>query len=80
MSSCMMVAKCVGVRSYVKKDNTPAYVLTVAMDNGSIIELFGNGSIHSYPFGTDLTVGFDLNVFNGKVNGLRVETVKEYKV
>lgn len=79
MASCMMVARCVGVRTYQKKDNSPAYVLTVAMDNGSSIELFGSGSVNSYPFGTLLSVSFDLTVFNGKVNGLRVENVKEYK-
>lgn len=79
MASCMMVARCVGVRPYVKKDNSPAYVLTVAMDNGSTIELFGSGSCNSYPFGTVVSVGFDLNIYNGKVNGLRVESVKEYK-
>lgn len=79
MASCMMIARTVGVRPYVKKDNSPAYVLTVAMDNGSSIELFGSGSCPAFPFGTAVSVNFDLNIFNGKVNGLRVEDVKEYK-
>lgn len=79
MASCMMIAKAVGVRPYVKKDGTAAYSISVAMDNGSTFEMYGTGQCPVFPFGTDVTVSFDLNVFNGKVNGVRLESVKEYK-
>lgn len=79
MASCLMVARCVGVRGYTKKDNTPAFTLTVATDSGDSVQLFGSGSCPNYPFGTELSIGFDLSIFNGKVNGLRLESVKEYK-
>lgn len=79
MASCMMIAKAVGVRPYTKKDGSPAYTLSVAMENGGTVELYGSGSCPIFPFGTDVTVSFDLNIFNGKVNGVRLESVKEYK-
>lgn len=79
MASCVTVARCTGVRGFTKKDNSPAYNLSLALDDGANVTVMVNGTCPSFPFGTPLSVGFDLNVFQGKVNGIRVASVEEYK-
>lgn len=79
MSDCMMIGRCVGVRNYQKKDGTPACVLSVADSHGSILEFYGNNKYPEYPFGTHVSVGFDIRLFNGKPSGLNFSDVKEVK-
>lgn len=79
MASCMMIARVCGIRPYIKKDNTPGYTLSISMDDGTTLPLPCSGTNPGYPFGSMVSINFDLNVFNGKVNGIRVDSVKEYK-
>lgn len=79
MASCFTVARCSGVRGFIKKDNSPAYNLSLALDDGANITVMVNGPCPSFSFGTLLSVGFDLIVFQSKVNGIKVVSVEEAK-
>lgn len=79
MSDCVMQGRCVGVRSYTKKDNSQATVLSVADSSGNVLEFFGSGSWPQYPFGTVVQVGFDIGIFNGKPSSLRFSELLEVK-
>lgn len=78
MASCLTVARFVGSRPFIKKDGNPGYNLSVALDSGDSVTFMGNGQCPSFPFGTAVSIGFDLNIFQGKVNGIRLESVEEY--
>lgn len=79
MSDCVFIGRCVGVRNYTKKDNTPACILSMADSQGQILEFLGNGTVPSYPFGTPLSVDFNIGMFNGKISRLNMESLKEVK-
>lgn len=79
MADCMMVGRCVGVRNYKKKDNSDGVKVSIADSHGSILEFFGNHALTEFPFGTPVTVVFDINVFNGRPSGLVIDELKEVK-
>lgn len=80
MASCMMIARSCGIKPYLRKsDNRPAYTLSISMDDGSTLALQCVGENPGFKFGTMVTINFDLRVFDSKVNGIQVESVKEYK-
>ena len=79
MADCVMYGRCVGVRSYKKKDNTDSTVLTLADSNGQVIEFFGSGKWPEYAFGTLIKVVFDIRLFNGKPSNLFFQEFEEVK-
>ncbi len=79
MSNCAMYGRCVGVRNYTKKDNSKGTKVTVADDQGNLIEFFGNDHVPEFSFGTVVSIDFDINVFNGKPSNLIMTSIKEVK-
>lgn len=79
MASCVTVARFVGARPFVNKNGNPAYNLSVALESGDSVTFMGSGDCPMFAFGTPVSIGFDLNVFQGKVNGVRLQSVEEYK-
>lgn len=79
MADCMMIGRCVGVRNYTKKDGAPGCILSVADSSGQVLEFVGDKVYPEFPFGTLVSVGFSLRMFNGKPSGLNFSDLKEAK-
>ena len=79
MASCVTVARFVGSRPFIKKDGYPGYNLSVALDSGDTVTMMGSGDCPIFEFGTPVSIGFNLRVFQGKINGVSLESVEEYK-
>lgn len=79
MAACMMVGKCVGVRNYMKKDGKPGCNAKIADNDGNIFEMLGNGTFPTFPFGTEVTVSFDVGFFNGKPSNFYMTNIIEAK-
>ena len=79
MADCVMFGRCVGVRSYTKKDGTVSTVLSLSDSHGQVVQFFGSGKWPEYPFGSTLKVAFDIGLFNGKPSSLRFQEFEEVK-